>query len=246
MNNNLSRTIGTLILITFNIILLWLIKNGPSTILERINWLHVIIISILIWTIVQIFSLIFNKDRQLGILYHQEIKNWLGHFYEKKIDTTKGSTILWQIANVLVLLCTKSGCILSLIIVFTIIPRLIVGIRLIIDVIYYSRLEFMYKDLVLLLIPVIFDVICVRIKHEAERNMRRTEERGLIVNYKDGELSIENKDKEKTKARYWIKNFHIIIYMISINVLQIHKHILYWRIITLVLYITSWTIYILK
>jgi hypothetical protein len=262
MKERLSITAG-IIIISFIIWRILLIKREAYTILERINWFQVIIIiSIIIWNVIEIYSInrILKKDMQQGWLV-QEIVKGINYVYWGPIASVEARIvklipsirdIVMLIGRQVILICYTKMRLLVMLITFTIIPRLIVGICLAIDVIYYGRIELMYKAIWLLIIPIIFNTILTMIKHAAERNKTELEYDSLTVSYKDGQVYLQSKDTTWAIARYtynktlWISSYNIIDIIKAIEIVKISKELLYLRIITQVIYIISWTIYILK
>jgi hypothetical protein len=97
-----------------------------------------------------------QKDRFIGKMRYHIVSKMPRRYrilmYYKLIDT----------------FCSKTR-ILTMLITFTIIPRLIVGISLSIDVYYYGRIYILYKTLVLLIIPIIFKIIISLLHHEVRQ-----------------------------------------------------------------------------
>jgi hypothetical protein len=262
MKERISLSIG----ISIIIIIIWrilLLKREPYNILGIISWIQVIIIlSIMVWNIIEMYSIIriLKKDIKQGWIVQQVVKG-INYVYWGPLASVEARIVneipsirerLVKLGDKLINNINDKKRIQVMLIVITIMPRLVVGISLSIDVVYYGRIELMYKAMWLLIIPIMFNTIIGMVKHEAEKDKKKLEEESLTVSYKEGQVYIQSKDTKGAIARYtenknqWIRNYNIIDVIKAIEIVKLSKEILYMRIITQVIYISSWTIYILK
>jgi hypothetical protein len=109
----------------------------------------------------------------------------------------------------------------------------------------------MYKTIILLIIPIIFNTIIGMIKHNAENNKTSIEELSLIITYKDDQLYMQSRentiaiDNYETNKANWIKAYNICDTTTAIDIIKHSPVILYIRAITVSIFLLSWTVYIL-
>jgi hypothetical protein len=109
----------------------------------------------------------------------------------------------------------------------------------------------MYKAIILLVIPIAFNVVVGMVKHNAQSNKKSIEDHSLVITYrnkepfvqcKDSALAIENYEINK---RNWIKFYNILDTFTAIEIVKQSKVILYLRAFTVAIFITAWTFYLI-
>jgi hypothetical protein len=198
----------------------------------------IVIICILLRHIIQTYSiiLVLKNDRKQHLFLEEIRKSTLyGRYFAIVSKMPSINSILQTLCDKLINKFDNKPRILIMLITFTIIPRFIVAICLSIDVLYYGHMKLMYMAVVLLIIPRMFNVIIGMIKHEAELNLLKLDKKVDI-----------GMAKRRYKYNEESKYSTIIRVTTTIQIVKISKAMLYMRIITIVLYIFAWTLYILN
>jgi hypothetical protein len=158
---------------------------------------------------------------------------------------------LSRLGDTLVITLISKMNILITLVITTLMPRLSVGVLLMIDILVYGQVAMMYKAIVLLIIPILFNTMIGMIKHNAAGIKTVIEETMLIITYKDNIPYVQSRDTDIALLNYennksnWIKAYNVLDTTNAIEILKHSPVMLYLRILTVSLFLLSWTVYLL-
>jgi hypothetical protein len=159
--------ISWIFFVTWRLILL---ERIPYVIVQRLSWLQVcIVVSIIVWNFAEVFSLykLLRKDTAQSMVVKQlialvNVVYWtplkaVEEYILHSIPSMR--PVLSKVGDIAVEYISNKLRICLVIVLFIVIPRLIVGVCLLVDVLVYSSISSMYKAIPLLIIPILFNTV---------------------------------------------------------------------------------------
>jgi hypothetical protein len=237
---------------------LLVLERIPYNISERISFLQVIIIlSIMLWNIVEIISIVREIQKTKPGRLSLVIKKIIDKIYwgplalvEARILKIRGIVqVLHTLSYGIVKLITTKFRIYVVLITLMILPRLALGVCLMLDVLYFQRIALMYKAISLMIIPISFYVIVGMVKHQISKDKLALESSSLIVTYEKEQPYLQSKEnaleKYESNKENWIKYYNILDTIKAIEILKTSKYILIMRAICALVMLVSWLIHLL-
>jgi|ERR1700677_44343 len=237
-----------------------ILQREPYIISNKISIIQVIIIiGILVINIIELYSIIkvILKWNKVGIIagYVYKIINavyWKPlQSIEKEIMKIPGiGKVLLSIGESLLYILKDKKSVISLLLLYTLIPRSIMGISLCIDIIYFHKMAILYKVLFIVVYTITFNVIIGMVKHYCTARKEELETESLIVSLENGNLVIENKElglnKESLNLRIekWLLYHNILDVILALELAKQYWLILALRLVNVLMYIVAWYVYL--
>jgi hypothetical protein len=218
----------------------------------------IIIGCIMLWNIVEVISIISQLNKrtpwQSGIV--KKIRKLVDMVYWKPLSFVgiilcKEPIISYSLDSIEKLLLKRLVGKLSIALVvlfFPILPRLILGCTLYVDIIVYRQLRYMYMIIPIVMISLIFNSIVGMIKQRASRDKEELENKYIIADTIKGSWYLQAKNCSikafENNKNLWIQAYNVIDLCTAIEIVKNSKIILIMRLITVEIYILSWFQYI--
>lgn len=237
-----------------------ILQREPYIISNKIHILQVLIIGgILLINIIELYSIvkIVLKLKKVGTLTAYGIRI-INVIYWKPLESIEREImkmpgigkVLQSIGESLLYMLRDKKSVISLLLLYTVIPRTIMGISLCIDIIYYNKMAILYKVLFIVIYTISFNLIIGMVKHHCTANKEKLETESLIVSLENGNIVIESKDlglsKESLSLRIenWLLYHNVLDVILAIELAKQYWLILCLRLVNVIMYIVAWMVYI--
>jgi hypothetical protein len=239
-----------------------ILERQPYVIVQRLSVLQVVIVlCIMTWSVVEMASIYRQLSGQVQPnSLVKALRNIIDIVYWKPLLAVE-TCVLWAIPSMRVWLTVLGDALVSILntkhrivtvlLMSTLLPRLLVGVCLGVDIVVYQQVAWMYKAIFILIIPILFNTMVGMIKHNAEGIKTHIEEHGLVVTYSDGQPYVQSRGtivavlNYESNKRQWVRYYNILDTTTAIDIVKSSPIILYMRAITVIIFILSWTVYLL-
>jgi hypothetical protein len=217
--------------------------------------------SILVWNFVEIISIykLLRKDTAQSIFIKRvivlvNVVYWVPLMtMERYILHVMPSIriLLNSIGDFIVLYVCNKLRLCLVIVLLIVIPRLVVGVSLLYDVVYLGCIDTMYKAIQLLVVPIVFNVVLGMVKHEAQSSKQEIEDNCLHITYVDKQSYVSCRDTTSAIKKYeinkklFVKYYNILDTLAAIEIVRQSKLILYLRAFTLAIFLLAWIFYLI-
>jgi hypothetical protein len=246
--------------INFIVYRIMILQREPYIINNKIHILQgVIIIGILMINIIELYSIIkiVLKYKKIGTLTAYGIRIINVIYWkplasiEKEIMKIRGiGKVLESIGESLLYILKDKKSVISLLLLYTLIPRTIMGISLCIDIIYFHKMAILYKVLFIVIYTISFNVIIGMVKHYCTARKEELETESLIVKEENGNFVIEsreldlNKESLNLRIEKWLLYHNILDVILALELAKQYWLILALRLVNVLMYIIAWYVYL--
>ena len=218
-----------------------------------------IIVGVLVINLIELYSIVklIFKWNKVGTLtkYMVKIINlvyWkpLRSIAEEIMKVPGIGKVLISIGKALLYMLKDKEQVLGIVLLYTILPRTLIGISLCIDIIYYSKMSIMYKVIFIVVYTLSFHVIIGLVKHYCTDRKQELEDKSLIPTYENKELVMYTKDTSldnegfSLKVEAWLLYHNLLDVILAIELVKQYWFILGLRLINVIMFITAWCSYL--
>jgi hypothetical protein len=259
LNTSIKQIIG-ISWINFLIYRVLLLQREPYCITNKIGIIQcIIILGVLLINVIELYSIvkvIFNwtKVGRIAGYVHKVINA----IYWKPLATVEVEImkipgigkVLIGIGKSLLHMLRGKKAVISLLMLYTIMPRTIMGISLCIDIIYFNKMAILYKVLFIVVYTLTFNVIIGLVKHHCTVKKEELETESLIVNLESDNPVIGSRvigirqEEFNAHIESWLLYHNILDVILALELAKQYWLIIGVRIINVIMYIIAWCWYI--
>jgi predicted KAP-like P-loop ATPase len=197
----------------------------------------IIIIGILLINLIELYSIIkiILKSKKTGKLT-EYIHKIINTVYWKPLESIEVEImkipgidkVLQHIEKSLLYMLKDKKSVISILLLYTILPHTLMRISLCIDIIYYHKMAVLYKVLFIVVYTLTFNVIIGMVKHCCTAKKEELETESLLVTYEDNQFVMENRLKSKSNEEFqgnieaWLLYYNILDVIGAIELAKQH------------------------